>query len=68
MSRSFFVPKNKGGYRLVLDLKFVNQFFSFAKVKFENLSVLKNAPTDSSFATSIDISDAYHHLRISPLL
>ena len=48
----------------MLDLKFVNGFFSFPKVKFENLAVLKNAHKDSAYATSIDISDAYHHLRV----
>ena len=49
----------------MLDLKFLNKFFTFPKVKFENLTVLKNAPVDSQYATSIDISDAYHHLRVA---
>lgn len=64
MSRSFFVPKSSGGYRLVIDLRFLNQHFTFNKVKFESLPILKFAPTTSQFAVSIDISDAYHHLRI----
>ncbi len=59
------MPKSSGGFRLVLDLKFLNKFFSFPKVKFENLTVLKNAPLDATYASSIDISDAYHHLRVS---
>ena len=66
MSRSFFVEKSSGGFRLVLDLKFVNKFFEFPKVKFENLAVLKNANTEVTHAFSIDISDAYHHLRVAP--
>ena len=65
MSRSFFVEKSSGGFRLVLDLKFVNKFFEFPKVKFENLAVLKNAPVGATHAFSIDISDAYHHLKVS---
>lgn len=64
VSRSFFVPKSSGGFRLVIDLRFVNKFFTFAKTKFENLSVLKNANLDASYAVSIDISDAYHHLKL----
>lgn len=65
VSRSFFVEKSGGGFRLVLDLKFVNRFFEFPKVKFENLGVLKNAHTASTHAFSVDISDAYHHLRVA---
>lgn len=68
MSRSFFVEKTSGGFRLVLDLKFVNLHFEFPKVKFENLSVLRYAPTTTTHAISVDISDAYHHLRIHPAL
>lgn len=65
VSRSFFVEKSGGGFRLVLDLKFVNRFFDFPKVKFENLGVLKNANNEATHAFSIDISDAYHHLKVA---
>ena len=59
------MPKSSGGFRLVLDLKFLNGFFIFPKVKFENLTILKNASRNANYATSIDISDAYHHLCVS---
>jgi hypothetical protein len=52
----------------VIDLKFLNQFFDFPKVKFENLNMLRHAPQSVSHAFSIDVSDAYHHLKVSPLL
>lgn len=48
----------------MLDLKFINKFFTANKVKFENLSVLRYAPKECNFAISIDISDAYHHLKL----
>ena len=64
MSRTFFVKKGSGGFRLVIDLKYLNTFFEFPKVKFESLPVLKFAPKNSHSAISVDISDAYHHLRV----
>ena len=66
VSRSFFVEKGSGGFRLVIDLKFLNGFFDFPKVKFENLNMLRHAPPAVDHAFSIDISDAYHHLRLAP--
>lgn len=68
VSKSFFVEKSSGGFRLVIDLRFVNNFFDFAKVKFENLPVLKNSDVAVTHAFSIDISDAYHHLRMADSL
>ena len=62
------MDKSSGGYRLVLDLKHLNQYFEFGKVTFENLSVLRYAPRSITHCFSIDISDAYHHLAISEQL
>ena len=62
------MDKSSGGFRLVLDLKYINIHFDFPKVKFENLAVLRFCPTDVTHAISVDISDAYHHLRIHPAL
>jgi asparagine N-glycosylation enzyme membrane subunit Stt3 len=62
------VEKSTGGFRLVLDLKFINNFFEFEKVRFENLAQLRYAPTQVNYAISLDISDAYHHLRLREYL
>ena len=62
------MPKLLGGFRLVIDLRFVNRFFEFPVVKFENLGVLRYSPRACTHAISIDISDAYHHLEIAPPL
>lgn len=45
-------------------MKHLNTYFEFPAVKFESLAILKFAPSNASSAISIDISDAYHHLRI----
>jgi Reverse transcriptase (RNA-dependent DNA polymerase) len=51
---------------LVIDLKHLNNFFEKKKLKYENLSLLRFAPKTVSRAISVDISDAFHHLRLHP--
>ena len=68
LSRCFFVPKSTGGFRLTIDLRTINSHFVFPKVNFENLSVLRYASTALTTGFSIDISDAYHHLRLHPAI
>lgn len=63
VSRCFFVEKTSGGYRLVIDLRFVNLFFDEHKIKFENLSLLKFANSELQFGAKVDLSDAHHHLK-----
>ena len=38
VSRCFMVPKSSGGYRLVIDLRTINNYFMPDKVKFESLA------------------------------
>ena len=68
VSRCFFVEKTSSGWRLVVDLRFVNTFFETQKIKFENLSLLKFANRKLQFGAKIDLSDAYHHLRLHDTL
>jgi hypothetical protein len=58
------VSKNSGGFRLVIDLKFLNQYFDYPTVQFESLQVLRYASKRITHMFSIDISDAYHHLMV----
>lgn len=62
------VKKTSGGFRLVVDLRIINQCFNPPVVSFESLSELKACPTSVLFGCSIDIADAYHHLRLKPYL
>lgn len=68
VSKCFFVPKSSGGYRLVVDLKFVNRFFEVHKIKFENLGMLRYAQQGLTFGAKVDLSDAYHHIKLHPSL
>lgn len=62
ISRAFLIKKGSGGYRLVVDLRRVNKFFTPKKVKFESLANLRFCAVGVSTAISVDIADAYHHM------
>ena len=68
ISKCFFVSKSSGGWRLVIDLRFINEHFEPLKIKFENLSLLKFANKDLEWGAKMDLSDAYHHLCLHPSL
>ena len=65
ISAAHLEPKAKGGFRLVVDLRIVNTWFAKVPIKFETLQLLRFAPCDLSVGISLDLSDAYHHLRIA---
>ena len=58
------VKKSNGGYRLIIDLRTINKFFSPDKVKFESLAQLRYCNKSVEWGVTIDIADAYHHLRL----
>ncbi len=64
VSKCFFVEKASGGFRLVVDLRFLNEHFEEHKIKFENLSMLQFAHGNLAWGAKLDLSDAYHHLQL----
>jgi hypothetical protein len=62
--RVFLVEKSSGGYRLVTDLRHLNSYFKPVSTKFESLQHLSYCSNDVECGISVDISDAYHHLRV----
>ena len=58
-------PKAKGGFYLVVDLRHANQWFTKVPVKFETLQLLRFVPQGLNVGISLDLSDAYHQLRIA---
>lgn len=51
-----------------MDLKHLNKFFNLHKIKFENLGMLRFAQPGLRFGAKVDLSDAYHHIRLHPHL
>jgi hypothetical protein len=69
-SASFVIPKKVlGKFRLIIDLRPLNQHCIDLPVKYDNIKDVKNlfsANRPVRFFGSIDISDGYHHFGIAP--
>ena len=63
-SRVFLVPKKSGGWRLVIDLSTLNTYLSQVTFSMDTLKVVKETAQAGMWATSLDLSDAYHHIPI----
>ncbi len=63
--KCFFVEKTSGGFRLVVDLRFLNEHLEELKIKFENLCMLHFVYSDLAWVAKLDLlADAYHHLQL----
>ena len=64
-SRFFIIPKkNTGKWRAILDLKQLNQGIEKQKFKMETAQDIRDHLQMGEWATSIDLTDAYHHVPI----
>ena len=60
----FLRPKPNGTWRLILDVSKLNKFLRVKKFAMETAQKIREAVVPGMWATSIDLSDAYHHLPI----
>ena len=63
-SRLFAVPKPSGGFRPILDLSNLNKFLRRIKFKMESAETIRRQIRPSDWACSLDLKDAYFHIRI----
>ena len=63
-SRAFLVPKKSGRFRLVIDLSQLNTYRADVTFKMDTLKVVKEALQPGMWVTSLDLSDAYHHIPL----
>ena len=49
----------------MVDLRYINRWFTKVPVKFGTLQLLRFAPQGLHVGISLDLSDAYHHLCIA---
>ena len=61
-SRVYLVPKRSGCWRLVTDPSVLNDFLVQQTFEIDTLSKVKKAPRPWMWATSLDLSNAYHHI------
>lgn len=65
-NRVFLVDKKGGGHRLILDVSALNDFLDCQTFAMDTVKVIRAAAGNARWATSVDFSDAYHHIPIRP--
>lgn len=58
------VVTNASGKRLVLDLRYVNQFLPDCKFKYEGLELVPTLFNCGNYFTTFDLKSGYHHVDI----
>ena len=58
------VENAKGKLRLVIDLRYVNQFLIQCKFKYEGLDLISSLFRQGDFVFSFDLKSGYHHVDI----
>lgn len=65
ISRVFLVPKKgPSQWRMVVDLRHVNQWATEGTAEVETLREVKNVARPGDWACSLDLSDGYYHFRL----
>ena len=65
VSSPLSVVVNAGGKkRLVLDLRYINQFLPMRKFKYEGLGLIPSVCSSGDFFTTFDLKSGYHHVDI----
>jgi len=66
LSKIFVVPKSDGRYRLILNLKDLNQYLPEEHFKMEDYRSVCNLMTNNAYMGKIDLKDAYHLIPMHP--
>lgn len=64
LSSIFLVPKPNGTFRLILNLKKLNEFIETEHFKLEDLKTVTQIMNKDDFFISIDLTDAFHLVNI----
>ena len=60
----FLRPKPNGKWRLILDVSRLNVFLATESFSMDTVQVIRQAVENGMWGTSIDLSDAYHHIPV----
>lgn len=66
ISPIFLTPKSDGGFRMILNLKKLNNHMPYIHFKMETIKSVLNLVTPNCYMASIDIKDAYYSIPILP--
>lgn len=62
------VPKKGGKWRLITDLRAINQYIEAPKFQYEGISYLKNIVKPKDQFITWDLNSGFHHVNIHPSL
>lgn len=62
----FLVPKKSGKMRPVFNMKPLNRYISARGFQMATIKMIAGSISKGDFVVSLDLSDAYFHLRIDP--
>ena len=62
--KAFFVPKNDGAFRLILDGRPINEQLEPIRFRMETLDSLKSYLRGNLWALSFDVADAFYHIQL----
>lgn len=65
VSPAFLVPKKDGGWRMVVDLRHLNQFCKKRTTRYEGLKTLKRLARQDDYMVSWDVGDGFYHIAIA---
>ena len=65
-SRLFLVPKSNGKWRPIIDLSALNKYVLCPTFKMETPRSILRALREGQWLTSLDLKDAYFHIKIHP--
>ena len=66
INRLFLMAKSTGGDRVVINLSALNLRITCPTFKMQTVAKVRNSVPSGALFTSIDLSDAFHHLPIHP--
>ena len=58
------VTNAKGKHRLVIDLRYINQYLHLSKFKYEGLNLIPSLFQAGYFVITFDLKSGYHHVDI----
>ncbi len=61
----FVIEKTSGGHRLIIDLRAINVFVQSPTFKMENIATVKRLSQGMKYASTLDISSAFHHVALA---
>ncbi len=65
MSRLFLVPKGTDKWRIIIDLRYINDFCEKRSMEFETLRRVRHLARRNNYMLSLDLMDGYYAVGVA---